>query len=323
MPPGSVYYIFPVPDEHQQAVLAITNTICQEDGIDSAFPLLTDAEVPQEQVINASNLPEIAEWLTTSFSVSLEIGVLESLVSQFSNVLIIPLWIINLEGAILGDRGAAYHLVEPLVERESVNKYLPVEHFQERAAQTGVTAEQARLNVLADAMLEVVKHADQRMFLRSVKDSQLLRDPDRRPVIFTPNGIEEYTLWRWAESEAVKKAEALLYECPYQPELTIEAIPRDGEPICLSLPFSGESLVLPRGPGGRPAGDVFGGVEGFLSRIGSAIVALRAQGKRPTIEAVAELANLSRDQVTRGRRHYGFEDWNSVVQTVIHQKNDK
>src|SRR5918999_3524149 len=180
MPPGPLYYILDVPDDQRQVVQAITDMICQEDGIESAFPLLTDAEVPQEQVINASNLPEIAEWLTTSFSISLEIGVLESLVSQFSNVLIIPLWIINLEGAILGDRGAAYHLVEPLVERESVNKYLPVEHFQERAAQTGVTAEQAQLDVLADAMLEVVKHAGQRMFLRSVKDSQLLRDPDRR-----------------------------------------------------------------------------------------------------------------------------------------------
>jgi hypothetical protein len=103
-------------------------------------------------------------------------------------------------------------------------------------------------------MLEVVTHRNRRMFLRSVKDSRLLRYPDGRPQTFTPNSIEDYTLWRWAESEAVKKAEALLYGCLYQPELLIEAIPADGEPIRLWLPFSGEHLVLPRGPGGRPVG---------------------------------------------------------------------
>jgi hypothetical protein len=246
MPPGPVHHILPVPDEHQQAVQAIIDMICLEDGIESAFPLLTNAELSQEQLINASNLTEISEWLTASFAVSLEKATLEPLVSQFSNVLIIPLWGINLDGAIRGERRAAYHLVEPLVERKLVNQYLPAEHFQERAEQTGVSAEQARLNLLADAMLEVVTHRNERMFLRSVKDSQLLRYLGDRPQTLTPNSIDEYTLWRWAESEAVKKAEALLYGCPYQPELTIEAIPREGEPVRLLFPFSGKSIVLPR-----------------------------------------------------------------------------
>jgi hypothetical protein len=254
MPPGTVYHILPVPDEHQKTVQAITDMICLEDRIEYAFPLLTNAELSQELVINASNLPEISEWLTVSFAVSLEKATLEPLVSQFSNILIIPLWRINLDGAIHVGWGAAYHLVEPLVERESVNQYLPAEHFCERAEQTGVSAEQARLDLLTDAMLEVVKHANQRMFIKSVKDSQLLRYPDGRPEIGAPNDIDEYTLWRWAESEAVRKAEALLYECPYQPELTIEAIPRDRGPVRLLFPFSGESRVRPRGAGGAPHG---------------------------------------------------------------------
>jgi hypothetical protein len=249
MPPGPVYHILPVPEEHPQAVQAITDMICREDGIESAFPLLTNAELPQEQVLNAPNLPEISEWFTRSFAVSLEMGALESLVSQYSNVLIIPLWSINLEGAIRGDRKAAYRLVEPLVERESVNTYLPVEPFRERANQTGVTAEVARLEVLADAMLEVLTHRNEEMFLRSAKDFQLLRYPDGRPQTFTLYGIDEYTLWLWAGTEAVKKAEALLYGCPYQPELTIEAIPRDGEE---SLSACGS--VFQASPGPYPAG---------------------------------------------------------------------
>ena len=79
--------------------------------------------------------------------------------------------------------------------------------------------------------------------------------------------------------------------------------------------------LTPPGPGGRPAGDVFGDtVEGFLSRVGPAIVALRAKGEHPTIEAVAELADLSVDMAKRGRRRYGFPDWDSAVRTVIRQE---
>src|SRR5919106_762686 len=237
MPPGPLYYILDVPDDQKQVVQAITNMICQEDGIESAFPLLTNAELPQELVINASNLPEISEWLTVSFAVSLEMGTLESLISQFSNVLIIPLWRISLDGAILGDRQAAYALVEPLVERESVNQYLLVEHFHEKAAQNGVSAEQARLVLLTEAMLGVLTHRNERMFFKSVKDSRHLSSTDGRSVIGTPSDFDEYTLWRWAESEAVKKAKALLYECQYQPELIIEDIPPDGEPVGLWMPF--------------------------------------------------------------------------------------
>jgi hypothetical protein len=239
MPPEPIYYTLDVPDDQRQAVQAITDTICQEYRIESAFPLLTNDDLGQEQVINASDLPQFSSLLPDT-------ELLMPRVSQFSHVVVIPLWRINLERAISGEREGAYHLVEPLVERESVNQYLPAEHFCERAEQTGVSAEQARLDVLADAMLEVIKYRDARMFLKSVKDSRLLRDQDDRPVIFTPYGIDEYTLWRWAESEAVKQAEASLYKCVYQPELTIEDIPAEAEPIRLWMRFSGESLVLPR-----------------------------------------------------------------------------
>jgi hypothetical protein len=299
-------------------VQAITDMICLEDRIEYAFPLLTNAELPQEQVINASNLPEISEWLTVSFAVSLESATLEPLVSQFSNTLIIPLWTINLDGAIRGERGATYRLVEPLVERELVNQYLPTEHFRGRAEQTRVSAEQARLDLLTDAMLEVVTHRNERMFLKSAKDSQLLRGPDDRPQTFTPNSIDEYTLWRWAESEAVKKAEALLYGCPYQPELTIVAIPRDGEPVGLWFPFSGKSLVLPSGPGGRPVGsDEFGGTrEGFLERIRPVIVGLLANGRHASVAEVAEQTGLSADTLRRARIRYGFPDWRAVINAI-------
>jgi hypothetical protein len=54
--PGPVYHIPPVPDEYQQAVQAITEMICLEEGIEYAFPLLTNAELSQEQLINASDL---------------------------------------------------------------------------------------------------------------------------------------------------------------------------------------------------------------------------------------------------------------------------
>jgi hypothetical protein len=317
MPPGPVYYILPVPDEHQQAVQAITDMICHEDRIESAFPLLTNAELPQEQVINASNLPEISEWLTVSFAVSLEMGTLESLVSQFSNVLIIPLWRINLDGAILGDREAAYRLVEPLVERDLVNQRLPAEHFRERAAQTGVSAKQTRLDLFANAMLEVVNYKGQRMFFRSAKDSQLLRYPDHRLQTGTPYDIDEYELWRWAETEAVKKTEALLYGCEYSPELAIEAIPRDGEPICLSLPFSDEPLVLPRGPGRPEGSDEFGGTpEGFLARIRPVIVALIAEGQHASLAKVAEQTGLSENTLRRARKKYEFPDWSAVVDEI-------
>jgi hypothetical protein len=317
MPPGPVYHVLPVPEEHHQAVQAITDMICLEDRIKYAFPLLTNAELPQEQVINASNLPEISEWLTVSFAVSLEKATLEPLVSQFSNILIIPLWRINLDRAIRGERGAAYRLVEPLVERELVDQYLPAEHFRARAEQTGVSAEQARLNLPTDAMLEVVTHRNQRMFLKSAKDSQLLRDSDGRPQTFTPNSIDEYTLRRWAKSEAVKKAEALLYRCPYQPELTIEAIPPDGEPVRLSMPFSGQSLVLPKGLGRPEGSDEFGGTrEGFRARIRPVIADLRANGRHGNVAEVAEQTGLSADTLRRARIRYGFPDWRAVINAI-------
>jgi hypothetical protein len=313
MPPDSVYYTPDVPDDQKEAVKVIADLVCYEDGIESVFPLLTNDDLSQELVINESNLPE----LTSFTSVSLEIGSLESLVTQFSNILIIPLWRINLEEVICGDRRAAYHLVEPLLERESVNQYLPAEHFRERAEQTGVSAEQARLDVLADAMLEVVTYRDERMFLESVKDSRLLRDPDGRPRTFTPNDIDEYTLWRWAESEAVKKAEALLYGCRYHPELTIEAIPRDGEPVRLWMPFSGEFLVLLRGLGRPEGSDEFGGTRpGFLARIRPVIVALLADGQHASMAQVTKQTGLSEDTLRRARKKYEFPDWKAVVDEI-------
>lgn len=339
MPPGPVYHILPVPDEHQQAVQAIADMICLEDRIEYAFPLLTNAELSQEQVINASNLSEVSEWLTASFAVSPERATLEPLVSQFSNVLIIPLWTINLEGAIHGERGAAYHLVEPLVERESVNQYLRAEHFRERAEQTGVSAEQARLDLLTDAMLEVVTHRNERMFLKSAKDSELLRYPDGRPQTFTPNSIEEYTLWRWAESEAVKKAEALLYGCPYQPELTIVAIPRDGEPVRLWFRFSGKSLVLPRGPGGTPTGPRhFPTQHKLVLAVASAIEDQRKRNPEVRITRNETAAIVFRRLGRHGRgsehsnpgsvlvreaQHWGIEDWRELksnAEALINQR---
>jgi hypothetical protein len=119
MPTDGIYYTPDVPDDQKQAVKAIANLVCPEDGIESVFPLLTNTELPQELVINASNLPDVA----SSTAVSPEmLGTLESLVSQFTNILIIPEWRINLDGAIRGDRGAAYRLVEPLAERDLVNQ---------------------------------------------------------------------------------------------------------------------------------------------------------------------------------------------------------
>jgi hypothetical protein len=57
-------------------------------------------------------------------------------------------------------------------------------------------------------------------------------------------------------------------------------------------------------------------VEGFLARLRPAIVDLRANGDYPTMEKVAELADLGVDQVRRGSRRYGFPDWASVVQRI-------
>jgi hypothetical protein len=316
MPPNSVYCIFPIPDEHQQAVQAIIDTICLEDRIESAFPVLTNAELPQERVINKSDLPEIYEWLAVSFALSIEMGTLEALVAQYTNILIIPEWRINLERAINGERGGAYRLVETLVERKSVNQSLPVEHLCDRAEQTGVSAEQARLDLLTDAMLEVLQHGHQMMFIRS-KDGELLRDHDKRPVLGSPSDIEEYTLWRWAEGEAVKKGEALLYDCPYAPQLTIEAIPPNGEASRLWLPFSGESLVLPRGLGRPEGSDEFGGTpEGFLARTRPVIADLLAKGSRASMSQVAKQTGLSEDTLRRARIKYGYPDWRAVVDEV-------
>jgi hypothetical protein len=322
MPTDGIYYTPDVPDDQKQAVKAIANLVCSEDGIESVFPLLTNTELPQELVINASNLPDVA----SSTAVSPEmLGTLESLVSQFTNILIIPEWRINLDGAIRGDRGAAYRLVEPLAERDLVNQYLPAEHFRERAEQIGISAEQARLDLLTDAMLEVVQYGQQMMFIRSAKDSELLRHPDGRPDLGSPSDIEEYTFWRWAECEAVKNAEALLYGCRYAPQLTIEAIPPDGEPARLWMPFSGEPLVLARGRGGRPLrSDSFGGArEGFLARVSPAIVALQADSKHPSVEKVAEFLGISEDTLIRARKQYQFPDWESVIQAVIQEQEHR
>ena len=319
MPPEAIYYTPDVPDDQRQVVQAITDMICPEYGIDSAFPLLTNNDLGQELVINASNLPDLASLLPepdfTSLLPAMEL--ITSLVSQFSNVLIIPLWRVNLEGANLSDRGAAYRLVEPLVERESVNKRLPAEHFRERAEQTGVSADQARLDLLTDAMLEVLTHRNEEMFLKSVKDSQPLRDPDDdRPVLLAPSDIEEYTLWQWAESEAVKAAEARLYTRPYPPELTIEAIPPDGEPFRLWLPFSSESFDPPRGHGGRPPGVYrFQTEQAVLHWLSPYVNAILEDNRYPSLAAVAGQMGRHEDSIRHHLHRFGL-DWGSVLRKL-------
>jgi hypothetical protein len=97
MPTDPPYYTPDVPDDQKETVKAITDLVCCEDGIEFVFPLLTNFELPQELVVNESNLSEVTSLLP-------ETELLKSLVSQHPNTLIIPLWRVNLDEAIRGER---------------------------------------------------------------------------------------------------------------------------------------------------------------------------------------------------------------------------
>jgi hypothetical protein len=96
MPAESPYYTPDVPDDQKEAVKAISNRILRQYGIESATLLLTNVDLPEELVINTSNLQLCTSLPPASSALLPEIEILESLVSRFSNILIIPLWVVDL-----------------------------------------------------------------------------------------------------------------------------------------------------------------------------------------------------------------------------------
>jgi hypothetical protein len=233
-----------IPPDQMPTAVAITRAIGRQHNIDpaTAIPMLTYAAFPCDIIIESPNLDFLPPELRYLLPASLW---LEDLLSSYSSVIIITHWKVDLYQAMHGDREAASRRAVPLVER--LDQQIPLSHFKEKAKQLQTRPDQARLELLTDALLEVICHRNEFLPLRSVSDSSLLKNPDGTIEIFYPNALDFYTFWRWVEVEAVRAATSMQYGHPYMPAILLEATPTARTPPGYGCTLHLSTLPCPGG----------------------------------------------------------------------------
>jgi hypothetical protein len=306
MPTDPPYYTSDVPDDQKKAVKAVANRILRRYEIESAALLLTNVDLPEELVINTSNLQLCPSLPPASSTLLPDMELLESLVSRFSNILIIPLWVVDLYMVAHGDRVAASRFIQRINPRRLPDRQL----FRKKADELGVSEGEVRLEVMTTILLQVVSYRDRALTAWSSSEPVQLHRPDGTPETAVPNQLNLWTFRQWAELQTIENTERRLQGEPLHLDILIDVPEDESEPSQLwwypDLP--------PARRGGRPPRDIFGGkLEEFMARVGPAIVYLRDKGRNPTIAAVAELIDASEDTLVRAARHYGFPDGEAVV----------
>jgi hypothetical protein len=297
-----------------QDAVEVARSICHDQGIDLDDPevtfriLVTEIDWQTGVVISATNLPRLASFSPEDRSWFPPSQWLKTLLEEHQYI-ILPAWLVDLQGAICGDRASASRFLGRINPRR-ITRLLPPAMFSQKAQELGISSTEAQLELMTDVLLQVLIHQHEALPIWSASNPVSLRHPDGNTEAAVPNQFDPWTFRQWAEFQTIRGTRDRLDELPVHVDILINMSDVEGEPSQLwwypDLP--------PANRGGRPPRDSFGGTpEGLIARVGPAIVHLNAKGKNPTMAAVAELIDLSVDTLTRAIQHYKFPDWEAVV----------
>jgi hypothetical protein len=282
MPTDPLYDTSDLPDDQKHAVKAIANRILRKYGIESAALRLTNVDLPEELVINISNLHLCTSLPPASSALLPEMELLESLVSRFSNILIMPLWVVDLYMAAHGDRAAACRSIERINPRRLPNLRL----FRKKAGEMGTSEREARLELMTGILLQVLTYRNGALTVRSASNPVQLKHPDGNAEMVVPRQFDPWTFRQWVEVQTIENTQLRLEEKTMHLDILVDVPEDEGEPSQLWW----YAALPPTNRGGAPTGSrYFGSKPDLLLKVKTAMDYLRTQGARMTEENVARI----------------------------------
>jgi hypothetical protein len=297
-----------IPRDQLQDAISVTRFVSRDWGIDlpasglTFRTLLTDINWPTGVAISAADLPDLAALSPEDRSWSPSAPWLETLLEEYEYVIIVPSWLVDLRGALRGDRGAAARWVERIGRR------LPdLNRFTKIAREIGVPAPKARLDLITNILLQVVSRRDELLPVWSSSDPAPLQHPDGTLETVVPSQFNPWTFRQWAETQTIRGTKNILEGELLRLDILIDGIEKEGEPSSLWWYHP----LDPLSRGGAPSGlRYFQGDDDVVLEVARAIEYQRKRNPRIRITR-DETAEIVFRQLGRiGRQGRGGEHSN-------------
>jgi hypothetical protein len=296
-----------IPCEQLQDAIGVTLLTCRDQGIDIQDPgvksrsLITDINWHRGVAISAPDLPYLASltpearsWFPTS-------PWLEALLEDYQYIIIIPAWLVDLRGAIRGNRAAASRSVGQINPRR-----LPaLQLFRKKADELGVSEGEARLELMTDILLEVLTYRHEELVVWSASNPVQLKHPDGTIQATIPDQLNPSAFRQWAAVQTIENTELRLKEKPLHLDILINAPEGEGEPSQLwwypDLP--------PLSRGGRPVGShKYQNADQVLRWLKPYVDAILEHGGYPSLSAIAGQMGVHEDTIKHHTERF-FPDW--------------
>lgn len=183
--------------------------------------------------------------------------------NPFRNAIWVPPWMIDLVGAVCDDPAAASRYVIDMLGNGMapyIDQKLPLREFTPRASKLGISPTQARIDLMADAMLKLMGLLQEPQAVTSISNSKPVRDADGTIKAISPDLLDIYALRQWIVVGTIRGTRDLMDGGAPVPGILISDAPTEGERPYLwwySELASPEKRGAPTGPRGFPDEESF------------------------------------------------------------------